>query len=105
MVDPTWLPEPNATVYALAISDSTAPMIFAGGGFSSIGGANRQRVALLNPHDGQAVADWNVPVNGDVRALAFGVQPGFLHVGGRFTEIGGVARNRLARLFSGTGKW
>lgn len=104
VADATWLPEPDAAVHALLVSDSDTPTIIAGGRFLNIGGASRQRLAMLSPQNGQALASWNVPVNGDVHALAFGVQQGFLHVGGRFTTIGGIARNRLARLFTATGE-
>ena len=49
VADATWLPEPDAAVHALLVSDSDTPMIIAGGRFLNIGGASRQRLAMLSP--------------------------------------------------------
>jgi uncharacterized delta-60 repeat protein len=71
---------------------------YVGGGFSSIGGYARLRLARLNS-DG-AVDDTFVPVDitgGVVYALA--VQPdGKLVIGGSFTSVGGTNRLGVARL-------
>lgn len=77
-------PSPNgdnfdSSVFALAVSGST---LYAGGGFTSIGGQPRNAIAGLNTADGTAT-NFNPNADGGVRALT--VAPdGKLYVGGLF---------------------
>jgi uncharacterized delta-60 repeat protein len=87
----------NNNILALA----TAPDggVYAGGAFTSIGGdANRSRLAKING-DGVLDTSFTPPVfgNGEVRAIAV-QNDGKVLVGGTFTTVGGVTRNRLIRL-------
>ncbi len=98
--DPDWSPSANNSVYTLAVDAGGS--VYAGGIFTSIGGQSRNRVARLSAAGtGAADASWNPAANGSVHSLA--VKPGgAVYVGGFFTNIGGQARSRIARL-SGAG--
>ena len=100
-LDPIWNPNANSTVYALALSGST---VYAGGEFATIGGETRNRIAALDASTGSATS-WNPNANGhalaEVRALA--ISGPTVYVGGRFTSIGGAARNNIAALDAATG--
>jgi hypothetical protein len=68
---------------------------YIGGDFTYIG-PNTGSLAVLNLTNGKALA--NLPrVNGTIRALATDEAGGII-MGGNFTKVDGVARNRLARL-------
>lgn len=68
-VDPAFVPNPNGTVRALALSDDGS-RLYAGGGFSTVGGANRPGAAELNVASGAATAfapsDGGVVISMDV---------------------------------------
>jgi uncharacterized delta-60 repeat protein len=73
--------------------------IYLGGGFTSIAGVTRTRVARLLA-DGTVDPSWNAAGTGPnnaVQALALEAD-GRLLIGGSFTNIGGTARPYLARL-------
>jgi hypothetical protein len=86
----------NCTVRALAVSASGT--VYAGGDFSSIGGAPRNRIAALN--SAGLATTWNPNANNTVEALAVG-STGTVYAGGTFTNIGTAARNCIAALNSG----
>ena len=85
-----WNPGANRTVYALAVSGSA---VYAGGDFSTVGGATRNRLAALDAGGG-AVLAWSHRADDRVRALA--VSATRLYAGGEFGSVDGAARNRLA---------
>ncbi len=99
----TW--NPSATggyVYALAVSGTT---VYAGGGFTMIGGPPRSRIAALDadplsPWYGQATA-WDPSANTAVWSLA--VSGATVYAGGAFWTIGGQSRNRIAALDASSG--
>jgi hypothetical protein len=64
-------------------------------------GANKRRLARLNPATGACDAAWDPNPNGTVRA--FVVDGDDLFVGGDFTSISGQARSRIARFGIATG--
>jgi hypothetical protein len=77
----------------LAVSGAT---VFAGGGFSIIGGQLRNLIAALDATNGLATA-WNPGVHfGGVYALA--VSGDTVYAGGDFTDVGGQARDGIAAL-------
>ncbi len=88
----SWAPDASGTVDALAVSGTA---VYAGGSFSgasSIGGADRDFLAALDPSTGNAT-DWNPAPNDVVRSLA--VAPGLVYVGGDFSGVNSIgSRNR-----------
>ena len=107
-LDPTWRPEPNSRVHALALRGNA---VYAGGDFTQIGGQARNNIAALDATTGLATP-WNpnatitsgttvTATGAGVRALLVDGQ--IIYVGGSFTSIGGATRNRIAALDSMTG--
>ncbi len=76
-----WNPNANGSVFALAVSGST---VYAGGGFSTIGGRSRNRVAALDATTGNATA-WDPNASSTVSALA--VSGSTIYIGGAFSQI------------------
>jgi hypothetical protein len=101
-LDPTWNPDTDGVVYALAAS-SDGSKIFLGGGFNTVGGQPRSRLAAVTPDTGALVEGWTTTVkNNFVRALVAD-SADRLYVGGSFTTIGGKAIPQLAALSQMTG--
>jgi hypothetical protein len=88
---------PSDVVTTLVASGSA---VYAGGGFTNIGGQARNHIAALDATTGAATA-WNPNANDFVYALA--VSGSTIYAGGDFTSIGGQARNRIAALDAATG--
>ena len=90
----------NATISSIVVQDDLKIVI--GGGFSTVGGVTRNRIARLNA-DGSLDAGFNPDVSGAPNSsgaiVCMALQPdGKVLIGGFFTSVGGVARNRIARL-------
>ncbi|MBK8164279.1 MAG: chitobiase/beta-hexosaminidase C-terminal domain-containing protein [Gammaproteobacteria bacterium] len=92
-----WSPQiDDGAVRTLAyIADSD--VLYAGGDFTSVGGAPQVGVVALDPAADAALA-WNPRLDGGVRALSRSFDRTLLYMGGEFTTAAGVARNRLAAL-------
>ncbi|HYF47068.1 MAG TPA: delta-60 repeat domain-containing protein [Acidimicrobiales bacterium] len=100
-VDPTFAPNPDGIVYAVAGS-TDGSRVFLGGVFANAGGVAQSRLAAVDATTGAAVPGWTTGANGDVLALA--VNGNRLYAGGRFTTIGaGISRPRLAAVDTTTG--
>jgi hypothetical protein len=84
-------------VRTLGVADDE---LLTGGGFESIGGSARNRLAAVDLLTGEATG-WNPGADATVRALA--IDGGDVLAGGEFTEAGGAARNRLAAFDAATG--
>jgi hypothetical protein len=100
--DPDWNPAAGGSyVRSIAVDGTT---VFVGGEFTSMGGASRLNLAKLSTAGtGIADPDWNPSADAEVSTLVLDGN-GSIYAGGNFTTIGGVARNRLARLSTaGTG--
>ncbi len=104
--DPTWDPEPNSTVYTIAVQSDGK--ILVGGAFISglgtptIGGQTRNNIARLDPTTGFADS-FNPNANEYVYSIVV-QSDGKIVVGGLFKSlygtptIGGQTRNNIARL-------
>ncbi len=101
-VAPSW--QTNNVVYAMAAADN---VVYLGGDFDQVrppgaaAGTNqtaRSRIAAFNATTGALIASWNHPVNGSIRSMALSPDKGTLYIGGDFTTVDGVARNRAAAI-------
>ena len=101
-VDATWNPNAASSVSALAVNSSGD--VYAGGSFTTIGGLTRNRIAKISGSGSGAVdASWNPNAStafSSVNALALSAA-GDVYAGGSFTTIGGLTRNRLAKIAGG----
>lgn len=97
-LDTTWQPEASGEVDALTF-DPLSGSIYAAGQFAAIGGQTRNHIARLSDSgSGAADAAWNPAADGPVRALALDAAGGALYAAGSFANIGGKARNNIAKL-------
>ena len=87
-------PGADSPVYSLAVQADGKVLV--GGGFTSLGGQARNRIARLNA-DGTLDTAFNPGAGGDVNSLAVQVD-GKILVGGYFTSLSGQSRNYLGRL-------
>lgn len=86
-------PNVNGAVRALVASpDGTR--VYAGGGFTSVGGVNRYRLAAFTAATGALVSTWAPVVNSTVRAL--GISGSTVYAGGVFTAANSVTRTQIA---------
>jgi hypothetical protein len=81
-------------VNALVVSGST---VYVAGGFNSIGGRSRMRIAALDVATGSATG-WNPrgDADGGIRTLA--VTGSIVYAGGDFQSMGGLTRRNLAAI-------
>ncbi|MEO8638240.1 MAG: peptidoglycan-binding protein [Candidatus Taylorbacteria bacterium] len=102
-VDPNFNPNMSSIVYSLALSpDGTK--LYAGGLFTTVGGAPYNRLVAINTADGTAISTFNPDVNtSQVKALALSGDGTKLYVGGEFTTVGGAPYNRLAAINTSDG--
>ena len=98
-----WVAGADVRMLALALSpDGSA--LYAGGGFTAIGGQGIPSIAKLDPATGAADNAWNAAgANGFVNAIAVQQSSGDVVVGGLFTTVGGLTRDRIALLDAATG--
>lgn len=104
-----WNPNANSTVYALVVHTPLLPptTVYAGGSFTNIGGAARNRIAAIIASTGAATS-WNPNATAEVYTLALRIT-GFqgdlttIYAGGRFGSIGGQSRFCIAALDPLTG--
>ncbi len=92
----SWDPNADGDVYALALDKSVA---YAGGTFDSVGGSNIARIAAIDLGTGHPTG-WN-PNSSTTSShfvYAIALTGDSVLVGGRFTGMGGTARNNFAEL-------
>lgn len=90
--------DPTSNNWVLAVAVEGSGDILVGGGFTSIDGAARNRLARIKD-DGTVDATFDPNVNGTVLAITVQAD-GKILIGGHFTSVGGVTRNHIARLES-----
>jgi len=90
-LDPSWNPDCNGPVAALAVSGS---VIYAGGAFTTVnGGATaRNNIAAFDNTTGAVDTTWNPDCNSTV--LAFAISGSTIYTGGGFTTVNGGATAR-----------
>lgn len=100
-VDPLWNPATDMNGLVFALAPDGAGSLYVGGGFTTMGGQNRSRIAKVST-SGTGLADpqWNPSADDTVDTLALGPS-GALYAGGYFHAIGGQARCHLAKLSTG----
>jgi hypothetical protein len=87
-----------AEVSALAVAGSS---VYLGGGFATVNGLDRRRLAAVNAITGE-VSGWSPKPDGRVEVIA--VSGGRIYVGGRFRRIAGRQRRGLAAFDARTGR-
>ncbi|MEO6689770.1 MAG: Ig-like domain repeat protein [Dokdonella sp.] len=99
--DDLWNPNADYVVQRLVMDASRN--IYAGGAFSSIGAKHRAGIAKLSA-DGTGVVDatWNPTASGGTSGASsvsnLALDGGYIYAGGDFNQIGGLNRNRIAKL-------
>ncbi len=94
--DTTFNPNANFTVWTMAVQPDGKILI--GGEFSLVGGVTRNRIARVNA-DGTLDTGFNPNAGTSVTVYNVALQPdGKILMAGSFNNIGGISRNRLARL-------
>ena len=110
-LDTTWNPDLTGGYVSTLLIDGSGN-IYVGGYFQTVGGQQRNSLAKLSATGtGSADATWNPDADGGyssipgaVLAMALDPITGDLYVGGEFSDVGGQARNNIAKLStSGTG--
>ena len=110
-LDTTWNPNLTGGFVSALLVDGSGN-IYVGGYFQTVGGQQRNSLAKLSATGtGSADATWNPDVDGgyfsipgSVLAMALDPITGDLYIGGEFANVGGQARNNIAKLStSGTG--
>jgi hypothetical protein len=99
-LDPTWNPNANGGVQALA-SAAGGTRIYVGGNFTTMGRQSRNRLAAVDTTTGAVDPAWTAACNDRVRALV--VSGNRVYIGGDFTSVKGQGRTRLALLDGTTG--
>ena len=95
----TW--SANSVVFAVA---THGDRVYIGGRFTNVRNVatgqtvKRSRVAAFDATTGQLITSFNPTVNGDVRAIAVSDDGSRIFLGGKFTDVDGFARSRLAAL-------
>ena len=90
----TFDPNVDSAVYSLAIQSDDK--ILLGGGFTSVGGTTRNRVARVHAN-GDLDTTFNPDASSTVRSVAL-QSDGKILLGGSFTSVGATTRNRVARV-------
>jgi len=98
-LDPTWNPQPNATVYPLLLRPEG---LYVAGAFSAIGGGTQSNLARISTASGNLDAGWKPTFTaGGVTAMG-ATTTGELLLGGSFTAVNGTPRAGAAKLATGS---
>ena len=92
----------SGPVISLALN-AAGTTLYAGGNFTSIGGAARFRIAALDTTTALALS-WSPSVDdGEVRSIALSHDEATLYLGGTFQTVANETRNRIAALRTNDG--
>ncbi|MEI6446787.1 MAG: delta-60 repeat domain-containing protein [Actinomycetes bacterium] len=92
----TWFPNPDSTVYSLAVkAGQDFDTIYLGGAFNSLGGVPRNRIGAFE-YGASAPTDWDPNFDSEANVNSLLLSGGKLYAGGRFTTVGGESRSNLA---------
>lgn len=97
-LDSTFIPQPNATVYDLAIA---GPNIYIAGSFSSVSLTARNRVAKIDSITGAVDPVFNSNVDSNVTAIVYAGAS--IYIGGSFYTVNGISATGFAKIDSVTG--
>lgn len=93
-------PGMNGVVRAITASPDGS-RIYVGGGFSTVGGITRTRLAAFDTTTGALLSGWKPTANATVRAL--GTFGSTVYAGGSFTSVSGQSRQKVAAFSSSSG--
>jgi len=93
-------PSLNGVVRTITASPDGS-RIYVGGGFSTVGGVARSRLAAFSTATGALLTDWKPTANNTVRAL--GVFGSTVYAGGSFSAVSGASRQKIASFNGPTG--
>ena len=99
-LDPSWKPNPSATVFAI---EPVGDRVFLGGRFASVGGTASRHLAAVSAATGEPIASFSPSIrDGSVRDIEHG--HGRLYVSGGFSYVENDKRyGKFAALDAGTG--
>ncbi|MDB5258910.1 MAG: hypothetical protein JWO73_118 [Candidatus Taylorbacteria bacterium] len=95
-------PNMGSTVNALALSSDNTK-IYAGGSFTTVGGATYNRLAAINTADGTAISAFNPNMDGTVTALKLSSDDSKVFAGGSFANMGSATSSGLAAIQTSDG--
>ncbi len=94
--DPEFAPTTDGSVHAVAISEDGS-RVFIGGTFTQVDGQPRHNIAAIDAVTGALIEDWEADTAGAVPMVSsLAVDGDRLYVGGRFSTIDGVNKEKLA---------
>ena len=95
-----WNADTDNVVNTLAASNT---LLYAGGQFAVIGGEDKFYIAALSLSDGTVNTSFDPGSSGPMNVIALSSDQQTVYVGGLFTHIGGVDRDKVAALRSSDG--
>jgi len=104
----TWDPDITSSAVTAMAHDTANNRLYVGGNFSSVGGQIRYNAAMVDTvgggdGTGSVNAVFKPDANDHVHAITLSGDGSTLYMGGVFTGIGGLARNRIAAINKTTG--
>ncbi len=100
-IDTTWLPNPNNTIYALALDNSNG--LYIGGSFTTVGGVSRSNMAKVSTVDGSLTGYNPATFNGAVKCILLNSTYTNVYIGGQFTGANPLTYGYFSGLNTTTG--
>ncbi len=102
VIDADFTPQVDGEVDAL-VAGADGASVYVGGAFHTVNGQAAKGVVKLSIATGSTIGAFDARTNGAVKTLRLAPDNRLLYVGGQFTTIRGVARQRLAGVDATTG--